>query len=67
MREKYPALHIADTIDTQESPALAYSRTAELLHAHPEVDALFITCGIAIYDTGISRLQNDYITVNLGL
>ena len=56
VREKYPALHIADTIDTQESPALAYSRTAELLHAHPEVDALFITCGCV---TDVCRAVRD--------
>ena len=57
----YPALTIADTVDTEESPQLAYARTRELLAKHPELDALFITCGCvpdicrAVRDAGLAK------------
>lgn len=42
---RYPDIAIAETVDTHESPALAYESTVQLLARYPELDALFITCG----------------------
>ena len=44
----YPELTIADTIDTQESPDVAYAQTQAMLRRHANLNALFITCGCVI-------------------
>lgn len=44
---KYPELTIADTIDTQESPDVAYAQTQAMLRRHANLNAL-ITCGCVI-------------------
>ncbi len=42
---RYPEIRIVETVDTHESPALAYESTVKLLGRHAALDALFITCG----------------------
>ncbi|WP_159456337.1 LacI family DNA-binding transcriptional regulator [Intestinibacillus massiliensis] len=60
LTENYPAIRIAETIDTHESPALAYEGTADMLRRRPGLDGLFITCGCvpdicrAVRDLGLA-------------
>ena len=52
----YPELTIADTIDTQESPDVAYAQTQAMLRRHADLNALFITCGCV---TDVCRAVRD--------
>ena len=52
----YPELTIADTIDTQESPDVAYAQTQSMLRRHANLNALFITCGCV---TDVCRAVRD--------
>ena len=45
LTQKYPDIQIVATVDTQESPQIAYDRTRALLQEHDNLQALFITCG----------------------
>ena len=45
LTQKYPDIQIVMTVDTQESPQIAYDRTRALLQEHEDLQALFITCG----------------------
>ena len=41
----YPELHIQDIKYIEETPEDAYGKTLEVFAEHPEIDALFVTCG----------------------
>lgn len=60
LQEQYPEIQLVDTVDIIESEAYAYENTKELLQQHPDLNALFITCGCvpdicrAVRDMGLA-------------
>lgn len=56
-----PNMSVAEILDIRETPEDAYQKTMELLQRHPDLNALFITCGNvadvchAVRDMGLDR------------
>ena len=57
VREKYPDSRIEGIKYIEETPEDARRQTADLLREHPEINAIFITCGCV---TDICRAVRDF-------
>lgn len=45
IRETYPDMRIATTIDSFEDPQITYEKTAQLLRDYKDLQGIYITCG----------------------
>ena len=45
IRKAYPELNIVECIESFEDPHITYEKTCELLKKHPDLRAIYITCG----------------------
>lgn len=43
--DRYPRIHVAATIENSDDEFESYDKTLELLHSHPEINALHFTAG----------------------
>ena len=61
IREVYPNLRIAQSVESFEDPQITYEKTCELIENHPDLRGIYITCGgaaqvgRAVKDCGKSR------------
>lgn len=45
IKKTYPAIRIAEYIESFEDPQITYQKTKELLQKHPDLQGIYITCG----------------------
>jgi LacI family transcriptional regulator len=45
LQQNYPDINLLKVLETREDALVTYQKTAELLHEHPDINGIFITCG----------------------
>lgn len=45
LEERYPRLHIVETVENHDDDAESFEKVSQMLNAHPEINALYFTAG----------------------